>query len=491
MRLNAKQIANYTGGTFLVDLMDPRALACDITWDSREVKPGSLFVALPGQKVDGHAFVRQALTAGALVVLVSQPIDASTTLLAREMGAAVVEVPNTYSAITDLARAWRSQLTGKVIAVTGSTGKTTTKNLVRDVLSAQFSVVATKANQNNELGVPRTLLSANPETQAVVVEMGMRGRGQISELCDFVRPDWGLITNVGECHIELLGSQENIARAKAELIEALPDGTGTAFLNASDAFTPYVADHARVSSRDVRLVAYSGTPQQAADVSAAAQVWAEDIELDDEGRARFTLHAQGFSLLDEADEASLFGTCTLSLRGLHNVHNACAAAAVGRAMGMSLDSIATALEKAQPEAGRQQVVKARRGFTVVDDSYNANPDSMRASLQMFCAMEVPGRRIAVLGDMAELGDHAQPCHEGIGRLAAQLPLDKLVCVGPLSAHIAQSAREAGMNLDKICCVDSVAQAIGEVDALVEPGDAVLAKASNCMNLKRVVEGLVN
>ena len=296
MRLNAKQIAAYTGGQFLVDPIDASALMTGITWDSREVRPGWLYVALPGERVDGHQFVEAALRAGAAGALVTDAPSQSCALLARELGAAIIEVPNTASAITDLARAWRSHLRGRVIGLTGSVGKTTTKNLTRDVCAAYGSVVATKANQNNELGVPRTLLNADPETAVVVVEMGMRGLGQIAELCDFVRPVWGLITNVGESHIELLGSRENIARAKSELFEALPAGVGRAFANLDDDFATFMAERGRLSERSVALSGFAGHPDAALrgalerESAACDQaVWAEDVSLDAEGRPRFTL----------------------------------------------------------------------------------------------------------------------------------------------------------------------------------------------------------
>ncbi len=224
-----------------------------VTWDSREMQPGWLYVALPGERVDGHDFVEAALRAGAAGALVMQSPGRAACLLAREMGAAVIEVANTASAVTDLARAWRGYLRGRVIALTGSVGKTTTKNLVRDVCAAYGSVVATRGNQNNELGVPRTLLAADPETAVVVVEMGMRGSGQIAELCDFVRPDWGLVTNVGESHIELLGSRENIARAKAELYAALPAGRGRAFLNLDGAYLDVLMEAGGLRERPMLL----------------------------------------------------------------------------------------------------------------------------------------------------------------------------------------------------------------------------------------------
>lgn len=470
-----------------------------VTWDSREVQPGWLYVALPGERVDGHDFVEAALRAGAAGALVMQRPPAAACLLAREMGAAVIEVANTASAITDLAREWRSHLRGRVIALTGSVGKTTTKNLVRDVCAAYGSVVATRGNQNNELGVPRTLLAADPETAVIVVEMGMRGTGQIAELCDFVRPDWGLVTNVGESHIELLGSRENIARAKAELYAALPAGTGRAFLNLDSPFLDMLICAGALRDRPLSLSGFAGAPDAALcemlerDETACEEVvWAENVELDGEGRARFTLCAR-----DHADheEASLFAPvercrCALSLTGVHNVDNAVAAAAVGFALGLDLETIACALGASVPEPGRQEVIAARGGFTIVNDAYNASPDSMRASLSTFAATEVAGRRIAVLGDMGELGDFAEPCHRGVGAHAASLSLDRLICVGELAAFIAEGACEGGMDAARVGRAATVADVLEELDTLLEPGDAVLVKASHFMGLNRVVEGLV-
>ncbi len=477
MRLNSKQICDYTGGSMVVEPIDASKLACGITWDSRTVAAGDLYVALPGERTDGHKYVGAAIAAGAAAALVQERPDEATCLLAREMGAAVIEVSSTHAAITDLARSWRGYLRGRVIGLTGSTGKTTTKNLVRDVASAAFSVVATQGNQNNELGVPKTLLSADPETEVVIVEMGMRGVGQIAELCDFVKPDMGLITNIGESHIELLGSRENIARAKSELIEALPAGSGSAFLNASDRFMPFALSCANAEARSLEVWLYDGSAK-AADTSSDA--YATDVSLDEEGRPRFVLHVGG-------EEAP----CALNLRGLHNVQNACAAACVGAKLGLSAEVIACALASAQPEAGRQHVIRARGGFTIVDDAYNANPDSMRASLAMFSALRVSGKRVAVLGDMGELGDFAVACHEGVGRVAAASGIDYLICIGELSAHIARAAREAGMDEDTVFETDSIPGVLGELDNLLDSGDAVLVKASHFMGLERVVGGLVN
>lgn len=494
MRLNAKQIALCTGGTFVVEPLDPCALLTGVTWDSRDVKPGDLYVALLGERVDGHDFLSAAFRAGARAALVMQPVDEATDLLARELGCALIDVPDTVGAISDLARTWRSHLKGRIIALTGSTGKTTTKNLIRDVAAGAFSVVATVGNQNNELGVPKTILTAEPETQVVIVEMGMRGAGQIAELCALARPDWGMVMNVGESHIELLGSRENIARAKAELLRALPEGVGRAFVNAADDYADFMRGNARLDARRVETVLFDGASDAASRraalderVGRPSAVWAERIELDQQGRPHFELHASGFEGAFQEQTVE----CTIGLRGLHNVSNACAAAAVGCACGMSLPAVAAALMSAEAEPGRQEVLRARAGFTVVHDAYNANPDSMRAALRTFCVLKVPGRHIAVLGDMAELGDFASACHESVGQLAATLPLDRLICIGSHAGHIADGARRGGMDEGRIARAATTADVLGELDTCVEPGDAVLVKASRFMGLERVVEGLIN
>ena len=497
MRLTFEEIAAFTEGVLAV-APRPGVLACGLTWDSRAVNPGDLYVALPGEHVDGHAFVAAALAAGASGALVAREVDEQTRELAQERGCAVVRVADTAQAVVDLARAWRGRLSGRVIGLTGSCGKTTTKNLVRDVLAAAFSVVATQANQNNELGVPRTILAADEDTQAVVVEMGMRGSGQIAALCEVVRPDWGIVTNVGESHIELLGSRENIARAKGELLCALPAGTGKAFLNGEDDYSGFLTRHAGLAGRGVAVVGYGrcGAPLTALSdgTGVDAAVWAQDVALDGQGRPRFTLCARGFAGAGSGEGAGAGAVeraeCALELRGLHNVGNACAAAAVGRASGMPLELIARALAGAQPESGRQEMIAAPGGFTVMNDAYNANPDSMRAALSTFCALEVAGRRIAVLGDMGELGDHAPACHERVGAFAATLPLDQLVCVGDLSRHIADAAERAGMPAERVARVADGDEALAALRGQVCPGDAVLVKASHFMELERVVKGLV-
>jgi len=473
VKLNSKQIAQYTGGSFIVEPIDASALASSITWDSREVQPGSVFVALPGERVDGHDFVSNALRDGAHIVLVQQPLPEAEKSLARECGAAVIEVANTQTALVDLACAWRSHLTGKVIALSGSTGKTTTKNLVRDMLSPYFSVVATRANQNNELGVPRTLLAADVNTQVIIVEMGMRGLGQLASLCDYVRPDWALITNVGTCHMELLGSQDAIVRAKAEAIAALPAGVGVAFVNGSCPNTPQLLVYGHAEERGTEVCAFT----------TQTGVWATDIALDANGFPHFALNVK------DADGSVQKAFCRLQLMGLHNITNACAAASVGVKLGMKINDIAAALAQSKPESGRQEICRAACGARIINDAYNANPDSMKSSLETFAALKATGAHIAVLGDMGELGALEDEAHKEIGRICAHLGLDSLVCVGALSEHIACEARNGGMKQNAVFCTQDAQSALDIVRTLVGPDDVVLVKASHFMGLTAVVEGL--
>ncbi|MGI6591191.1 MAG: UDP-N-acetylmuramoyl-tripeptide--D-alanyl-D-alanine ligase [Eggerthellaceae bacterium] len=474
MQLNIEQISRAVQGHVIMAYAGLDKLVSGITWDSREVVPGNLYVALPGERVDGHDFVADAFASGARAVLVSHPIPDQAVGACQEAGGAIIHVADTYQAVTDLARAWRGHLGATVIALTGSSGKTTTKNLTRDVLSSVYRVVATRANQNNELGVPRTLLNAEADTQVVIVEMGMRGLHQLSGLCSFVKPDMAVVTNVGTSHIELLGSRENIARAKSEPVAALPSG-GTAFLNASDDFTDFICSEAQTAQRGVEVVRYCGT----GDADGTAQVYATETRLDADGRPSFELHLPTGTV-----------AVSLSLRGVHNVHNACAAAAVAWKLGMSPQAIAQALGDAQAETGRQEMLHTAAGVTVIDDSYNANPDSMAASLAMFSALSVSGARIAVLGDMGELGSYSRQGHRQVGARAAASGIDRLICVGSLSADIADAAQAAGMDPAAIQQVETPAQALDLLVRSLAAGDAVLVKASHATGLDAVVKGLI-
>lgn len=484
MELSVSEIVRATGGV-LVAGDDADAPVRGMTWDSRCVQPGCLYVALPGERVDGHDFAADAARAGAACALVTHRVEAPC---------AQVAVGDTAEALGRLAGAWRDRLEGTVLGLTGSTGKTSTKALVRDVLAAAGTVRATEANQNNEIGAPRTLLGADADTAYTVVEMGMRGLGQITSLCAFSRPDWGLVTNVGESHMELLGSQDNIVKAKAELYRALPEG-GIAFVNGAD---PHAADLCReggLADGAAAIVYFSGSGPFPADAglpraAEAPAVWAEESRLDGAGRPSFRLCARGFAALGNGG-ADGCAPCRLQVRGLHNVSNACAAAAVGLAAGLPLETCIAALEASRPEGGRQEFLACAGGAVLMNDAYNASPDSMRAALATLAALNVPGRRVAVLGDMGELGPVAADAHRRVGREAAGAGVDLLLCVGELAALIAEGALGAGMAPSAVRRPASLQDALELLVRELGPDDAVLVKASHFMGFEKIVEGLVD
>lgn len=471
MRFAVQDIPGITGGDLSVAPLDAYAQAIGLTWDSRTVEPGWAYVAIVGERADGNDFARCAIESGASVVLMSRAPHEDEKEAARASGAAIVTVADGEAAIMALARAWRARLSATVVGITGSVGKTTTKGLTRQVLSSKFHTCATRGNYNNQLGAPYTVLSADEDCEMLIVEMGMDHAGEIARICETALPDLGVITNVGISHLEYLGTRENIARAKAELIEALPAG-GTAFLQAEGEFTDFIIDHARVKERGVKTVRFGGS-------APASDVWATDVQLDDESRPSFTLHA---------GEASV--RCAMQLRGEHVVEDACAAAAVGIACGMALDEVAAALEAAEPEAGRAQLKRASCGALVFDDAYNASPVSMKASLRTLAAFRATGKKIAVLGDMGELGSASDEGHYDTGRAAADARVDTLVCVGDSAALIAKGALEGGLPESSVLHVPDAQAAIEAVRPLLEEGDVVLVKASHYMGLDRVVEGVV-
>lgn len=480
MQLQVCDIAQYCEGQIRIG--NAQAQVIGVTIDSRTTTPQCLYVALPGEKVDGHSFCVGAVQNGAAAVLVSKELPSADQEAIAACNAAIILVEDTAQALTKLASAWRKLLQTRIIALTGSSGKTTTKNLVRDVLAAAGPTVATAGNQNNELGVPLTLLSIQPNCAFAVVEMGMRGEGQLAQLCEFVQPDAALVTNVGTSHMELLGSREAIARAKAEPFTFLSPETGIAFINASDDYVASLVDYGGLSARGVTTVFFDGSGADPTSYQEDFQptVFASDIAFDEHANPQFTIHIPGSQ-----------AHCSLGLAGSHNVHNALAAAAVGAWAGLDAPAIAHALESSVPASGRQAFCRAANGALVIDDSYNANPDSMCASLSVFQSIDVEGRRIAVLGDMYELGSFSEEGHALVGKTAAESGIDRLICVGELARGIADAALAHGMDVVSVACVNDAPAALKLLKRTCNPEDAVLVKASHSVGLEAVVEGLVN
>ena len=425
--------------------------------DSRRVEPGNAFFALPGERTDGHNFLADAVARGAAALVVNRHFDA-----AKFEGPTIVRVADVLAALQRAAAAWRSRFDPLVVAVTGSLAKTSTKEHVAEVLAERWTVLRNRANENNEIGLPLTLLRLAPNDEVAVLEMGMYEPGDIALLARLAEPSIGVVTAVRATHLARAGSLDAIEAGKRELIEALPPG-GTAVLNADD---PRVARMA-AARPDLRVVTYGFDP--GADVSAA-----DVVSLEAEGM-RFTLVAGEDRV-----------PAHIPALGRHSVHNALAAAAVGLSAGLDLATIVRGLARPFSVPHRSALLDAGE-WRVLDDTYNAAPDSMIAALELLASL--PGRRVAVLGEMLELADQSDNAHRDVGRHAARTAA-VLVAVGPMAPLYAGAAREAGMAADQVVEVADRAAALAALERLLRPGDVILVKASRGAALDLLVDDLL-
>jgi len=449
--LTLQQIAEAVGGQ--VQHADPQAVVDLVVTDSRAVTGGCLFVAIEGERVDGHSFAAQVCADGAVAVLSR-----------RALPEPCIVVPDPVRALGKLATWYRrSLLHCQVIGITGSSGKTTTKDLVSSVLEGRGPTVSARGSYNTEVGMPLTILEADPDTQFLVLEMGMRGRGHIADLVTIAEPDIGVVVNVGTAHLELLGSVEAIAQAKGELVRDLPE-TATAVLNGDD-------PHVRVMATKARHLFFGE--------GSINNVRALDVTIDDRARAHFTL-----AIGDDRAQVDL------QFHGEHYVSNALAAAAVGHAVGMTVQAIADALSAATPRSPWRMAIHEGGAVTVVNDAYNANPESVRAALKALTAMKGSGRAWAILGEMRELGDASVVEHDAIGRLAVRLDIDRLVCVGEATRVMHLGASTEGSWGEESVWVPDADAAIAHVTEHLVPGDVVLVKASRSVGLERVADVLI-
>ncbi|MDP9240032.1 MAG: UDP-N-acetylmuramoyl-tripeptide--D-alanyl-D-alanine ligase [Actinomycetota bacterium] len=454
--LSLAEVAAITGGR-LADAPDPgTTITGGVVFDSRLAGVGDLFLALPGERSDGHHHAGAAVASGAVAVLATHPV-----------GVPAVVVDDVLAALSLLARGVLERLRQvTVVGITGSSGKTSTKDLIAQLLPLLGPTVAPPGSFNNELGHPYTVLLATPETRYLVLEYSARGLGHIAALCDVARPDVAVELNVGTAHIGEFGSAEIVAQAKAELVAGLrPDAV--AVLNADD---PRV--RAMAGSTEARVVLTG----RAAD----ADVRATDVRLDERGRPSYTLHAAG-------EQAGV----RLPLFGEHAVANSLAAAAVAHELGLGLDDIAAALGEVRAVSRwRMEVSERADGVTVVNDAYNANPESMAAALRALAAMGGARRTWAVLGHMAELGERAGPEHDALGRLVNDLGIDRLVAVGPLAEGVHAGAVQTGRSEEESFQVPDIDAALRLLHAELRPGDVVLVKASRAAGLERLAQSLL-
>ncbi|WOC12017.1 UDP-N-acetylmuramoyl-tripeptide--D-alanyl-D-alanine ligase [Gordonia sp. MP11Mi] len=437
MHLHASQIAAATGGT----LHGPDIEVSSASIDSRSIGAGQLFVPIVAAR-DGHDFIAKAVDAGAPVYLTDRAPDPS-------IAATAVHVADTALALADIGRAVRAGLPQRVVGVTGSVGKTSTKDLLAGVLATTYVTAASEKSFNNELGLPLTLLGAPDDTEAVVLEMGARGVGHIALLCDIASPTVGVITRVEAAHLEMFGTLADVAQAKGELVESLPTD-GIAVLNAD---APIV--RGMTPRTQARVLTYG--------VADDADVRATDIVLDDQLRASFTLHSPwGSTVID------------LQARGEHQVPNALAAAAAGCGLGVPIDALAAGLSDAALSGLRMEMNTTRSGAVVINDAYNANPTSMAAGLSSLARLAAR-RRFAVVGTMAELGADGPAAHRDIARQAADLGI----------TVIAVDAIDYGDAAVHVADVDAAVAALGDLTE----GDAVLVKGSRVAALERVAVAL--
>ncbi|WP_030542985.1 UDP-N-acetylmuramoyl-tripeptide--D-alanyl-D-alanine ligase [Streptomyces albus] len=442
------------------DIPDPGArVTGSVEIDSRKAGPGGLFAAFAGENADGHDFARQAVEQGAVAVLAARPV-----------GVPAIVVDDVTAALGALAREVVRRLGTTVVALTGSAGKTSTKDLLAQLLQRIGPTVWPPGSLNNEIGLPLTALRAEASTRHLVLEMGARGKGHIRYLAELTPPRVGVVLNVGTAHVGEFGGKERIAEAKGELVEALPPAAegGLAVLNADDPLVRAMAGRTRA-----RIVLFGE--------SAEADVRAEDVRLTDTGQPAFTLRTPtGCSAV------------TLRLYGEHHVSNALAAAAVAHELGMPADEIATALSEAgQLSRWRMEVTERPDGVTVVNDAYNANPDSVRAALRALVAMGKGRRTWAVLGEMAELGEESLAEHDAVGRLAVRLNVSKLVAVGGReAAWLDMGAKNEGSWGEESVHVSDARAAVDLMRRELRPGDVVLVKASRSVGLERVAQELL-
>jgi UDP-N-acetylmuramoyl-tripeptide--D-alanyl-D-alanine ligase len=455
-------LLHWTGGRLRQGRRPPRFFS-GVSIDTRTLRAGELFVAIRGEKHDAHDFLAGALAGGAagLVVEIGRSADADL----REP-LPVVEVADTTRALGALAAGHRARFEGPMVAITGSSGKTTTKEMCASILSQAGPCLKTEGNLNNEFGLPLTLLRREREHCSAVVELGMNHRGEIARLAAIAKPTVALVTNVGTAHIEFLGSREEIAREKGDLFAGLGPG-GVAVVNRDDPLVTAEAARARG-----KLFGYGRLT--------AAEVSARNVRFVEDGAPHFELELE-----------TPQGSRALRVNGLGETHviNALAAAAAAMAAGADLDAVAAGLEACRPIGGRMAQRKLAGDINLIDDSYNANPQSMRAALETLARLGGRSQTAAVLGDMAELGESAPEAHRDIGRLAAELHIDFLFALGERAETLAAGAIAAGMDPTRVTAGCEHEDASRHLREVLRRDDWVLVKGSRAMKMERVVEAL--
>ena len=448
------RIAEVCGGIYHGTEEQGRQEIVSITTDSRQVEYGCLFVAVKGERVDGHDYIPSVFEKGALCVISEQELE--------DPKGAWIRVESSLQAVKDMAEYYRRQLDIRVVGITGSVGKTSTKEVIASVLAEKYHVLKTLGNFNNELGLPLTIFRLREEHQIAVLEMGISDFGEMHRLSRIARPDVCVITNIGQCHLEFLKDRDGVLRAKTEIFDYLSEN-GAIILNGDDDKLSTIEE-----VKGIRPVFFG--------VESGREIYADEIEPKGLRGIRCRIHA--------GDESF---SVQIPIPGYHMVLNALAATAVGISMGLSLEEIRAGIEKLKALGGRFHIIE-KGDMLIIDDCYNANPVSMKASLDVL--KDAEHRKVAILGDMFELGENTEEMHAGIGVHAAKNKIDLLICVGELSRHIAEAAFQTG-GCQEVLRVPTMEALLEVLPKIVQPEDTILVKASHGMHFERIVESLQN
>lgn len=450
--MTLRRIAQVCGGVYHGTEEAAEREVESITTDSRQAEEGCLFVAVKGERVDGHDFIPAVFEKGALCVIAEQePEDAK---------GAWIQVESSLQAIKDMAEFYRQQLDIRVVGITGSVGKTSTKEVIASVLSEKYCVLKTLGNFNNELGLPLTVFRLREEHQVAVLEMGISDFGEMHRLSKIARPDVCVMTNIGQCHLEFLKDRDGILRAKSEIFDYLAED-GAVILNGDDDKLAGIRE-----VKGIRPVFFG--------VESGREIYADEIEPEGLKGIRCRIHAGEESI-----------SVLIPIPGYHMVLNALAATAVGITLDLTMEQIRAGIEKLQPLGGRFHVIEKGK-MLIIDDCYNANPVSMKASLDVL--KDAEHRKVAILGDMFELGENAAELHASVGCHAAENEINLLICTGEASRHMAEAAFQTG-GCGEVLQVPTLAALLEVLPKLVKEDDTILVKASHGMHFEKVVARL--
>ena len=460
-QMTLQQIAQACGGKLVCPEGQtiPDTEAACVVIDSRQIEQDGIFIATKGERVDGHSFIPQVFEKGALGVVCEE--------LPEVLPGVCIQVEDSFRALQGIAAYYREQLTIPVVGITGSVGKTSTKEMIAGVLSEKYNVLKTEGNFNNEIGVPLMILKIRQEHQIAVLEMGINHFGEMHNLSRMAKPDICVMTNIGQCHLEFLGTRDGILKAKSEIFD-FANPKAQVIVNGDDDKLQLLGTESVPYLKNSMTLTRFGRGQQ-------NEFYADHIKINGLFGSSMVVHTPDGAFPLE-----------VKLPGEHQIYNALAATAVAMKLGMTPQEIAAGAAKVQAMGGRSHLIRTNR-YVVLDDCYNANPVSMKAAVELLT--NAVGRKVAILGDMFELGEKETQLHAGIGTFCAECGIDEVICVGSLSANMAQAAKESGAAGMQVYHYEELEQLRRDLPGLLQPGDNILIKASHAMHFEKLVEDL--